>query len=85
MVILQVTKKKQGFTLSQENTVLEKPQGWERDRLSPPAFRNQKANCLNNHNPCLHCLQHSPKKWDFVFIITIITYSDSIFKENVSN
>ena len=84
MVMLQVTKKNRALP-SLKKIVLEKPQGWERDRLSPPAFRNQKANCLNNHNPCLHCLQHSPKKWDFVFIITIITYSDSIFKENVSN
>ena len=57
----------------------------------PPAFlrlrllRNQKANCANNHNPCLHCLQHSPEKWDVVFITKIITFSDSTFKENVSN
>ena len=79
------------LSLSQENTVLEKQQGWERVKLSPLAFlrlkllHNQKANYENNDNPCLHYLPHNLKKWDFAFIIRIIIFSDSIFKENLSN
>ena len=71
--------KKQGFTLSLENTVLEKPHGW----LGLRPLRNQEINRTNNHKPCLHCLQHNPKKWDFeIFMTRIVTFSASIFKES---
>ena len=78
------------YSLSREYS-FEKTAWVRQSQIEPPAFlrlrllRDQKANSTINHNPCLHCLQHSPKKWDFVFIIRIITFSDSIFKENVSN
>ena len=44
---------------------------------------NHKPNHTNNHNSCLHCFQHSPKKWNFEdFMIRIIAYSDSTLKES---
>ena len=53
MIILQVTKS-QGFTLSLENTILEKPQGV---KLTPSIFRVKWIVCFTLERMHLHIEQ----------------------------